>query len=329
MRLQRGRRPPSPRRYPIFTTTRDRSAAACSLSGPTASTGTPNLNANLLHEVAEALGVDVGAPDLMAYLAAIAAHPAYTARFRSDLVQPGLRVPMTAAASLFVEAVEIGREIIWLHCFGDRFADPDAGRPGGPPRITEGERPIIPAEGAIPARPDSCPDDIDYEATARRLKVGDGFIDNVPPEVWAYEVSGKQVLAQWFSYRRRDRSRPIMGDRRPPSALERIQPKGWLAEYTTELMNVLHVLGRLVALEPRQAALLSHVCDGRLLSAEVLRAHGAFAATATVRHKWEDDQQGSLLKQDDAQEEHGVSVERRNPRARAADLRARNGRGHR
>ena len=92
---------------------------------------TPNLKSSLLHEVAEALGVDVAAPDLMAYLAAVAAHPAYTARFRSDLVQPGLRVPMTAAASLFTEAVEIGREIIWLHCFGERFADPDAGRPGG------------------------------------------------------------------------------------------------------------------------------------------------------------------------------------------------------
>ena len=41
----------------------------------------------------KSLGVDVGAPDLMAYLAAVAAHPAYTARFRSDLVQPGLRIP--------------------------------------------------------------------------------------------------------------------------------------------------------------------------------------------------------------------------------------------
>ena len=260
---------------------------------------TPNLKASLLDEVTEVLGLAVGAPKLMAYFAAVAAHPAYTARFRSDLVQPGLRVPMTAAASLFTEAVEIGQEIIWLHCFGERFADPDVGRPGGPPRMQESERPIIPTEGAIPALPDRFPDRIDYDAAARRLKVGDGFIDNVPPEVWAYEVSGKQVLVQWFSSRRRDRSRPVIGDRRPPSALGRIQPDGWLAEYTTELMNVLHVLGRLVALEPRQAALLSRICDGRVISADVLRAHGAFDATATVRHKREDERQGSLLKEKD------------------------------
>ena len=260
---------------------------------------TPNLKSSLLDEVTEVLGLAVGAPELMAYFAAVAAHPAYTARFRSDLVQPGLRFPMTAAASLFTEAVELGREIIWLYCFGERFVDPDAGRPGGPPRITEGERPIIPAEGAIPARADRFTDDIDYDAAARRLKVGDGFIDNVPPAVWAYEVSGKQVLVQWFSYRRRDRSRPIIGDRRPPSALETIQPDGWLAEYTTELMNVLHVLGRLVALEPRQAALLSRICDGRLMSADVLRANGAFKATATVRHNPEDERQRSLLQEED------------------------------
>ena len=169
-----------------------------------------------------------------------------------------------------------------------------------PPRMPEGERPTIPAEGAIPARPDRFPDDIDYDAAACRLKVGDGFIDHVPPAVWAYEVSGKQVLVPWFSYRRRDRSRPIIGDRRPPSALETIQPDGWLAEYTTELMNVLHVLGRLVALEPRQAALLSRICDGRLLSADVLRANGAFEATATVRHNREDERQRSLLKEEDS-----------------------------
>ena len=192
--------------------------------------------------------------------------------FRSDLVQPGLRLPVTADASLFAETVEIGREIIWLHCFGERFADPSAGRPGGPPRMAEGERPAIPKDGAIPTRPDRFPDRIEYDAAARRLKVGDGFIDNVPPAVWEYEISGKQVLVQWFSYRRRDRSRPIIGDRRPPSALERIQPGGWLAEYTTELMNVLHVLGRLVALERRQADLLSRICDGPLISADDLRA---------------------------------------------------------
>jgi hypothetical protein len=103
--------------------------------------------------------------------------------------------------------------------------------------------------------------------------------------MWAYEVSGKQVLWQWFSYRRRDRSRPIMGDRRPPSPLDSFQPEGWLPEYTTDLLDLLHVLGRLIALEPAQADLLNRICAGPLRSAEELAAAGALAMPEAASSK--------------------------------------------
>lgn len=106
------------------------------------------------------------------------------------------------------------------------------------------------------------PDSISYDAAKKRLYVGNGYVENVEPEMWNYEVSGKQVLLQWFSYRRKDRERPIIGDRRPPSPLGDIQPMGWLSEYTTELINVLNVLGWLVNLEPQQAELLKRICAG-------------------------------------------------------------------
>lgn len=61
------------------------------------------------------------------------------------------------------------------------------------------------------------------------------------------------------------RQRPIIGDRRPPSKLGDIQPDRWLAEYTTELLNVLHVLALLVDLEPAQAKLLEKILAGPLL----------------------------------------------------------------
>ncbi|WP_198521690.1 hypothetical protein [Rhizobium sullae] len=48
---------------------------------------------------------------------------------------------------------------------------------------------------------------------------------------------------------------PMIGDRRLPSPLDAIQPDHWLCEYTADLTNLLHVLGRLVRLEPRQADL--------------------------------------------------------------------------
>jgi hypothetical protein len=119
------------------------------------------------------------------------------------------------------------------------------------------------------------PDTVGYDAGKQRLLVGHGFIDRVPLAVWRYEVSGKQVLLQWFSYRKENRERPIIGDRRPPSLLGDIQPDHWLPEYTTELLNVLNVLGLLVELEPKQAGLLEKICAGPLISEADLKAAGA------------------------------------------------------
>jgi hypothetical protein len=99
----------------------------------------------------------------------------------------------------------------------------------------------------------------------------------VSPEVWAYEVSGKRVLVQWWSYRRKDRSKPPMGDRRPPSELSNIQPDRWLPEYTSELLSVLRVLTRLVALEPAQENLLHRIVEGPTIDADALRAMGGLS----------------------------------------------------
>jgi hypothetical protein len=86
------------------------------------------------------------------------------------------------------------------------------------------------------------------------------------------------VLWHWFSYRRRNRTsrRPIIGDRRPPSPLDSIEPDNWLSEYTSDLIDLLHMLGRLIALEPAQADLLNRICEGPLRGAEELRTAGAF-----------------------------------------------------
>ena len=243
----------------------------------------PNIKPALLAHLAKAYGTRVTAEDVMAYIAAVLAHPAFTARFQKDLVRPGLRVPLTADAALFAKAVALGREVVWLHTYGERFADPKAGRPAGAPRLPKDKAPSIPKGGAIPGAPEPLPDEMNYDAAKRRLHIGKGYIDNVPPEVWAYEVSGKNVLRQWFSYRKRDRRRPIIGDRRPPSPLGDIQPDHWLAEYTTDLIDLLHVLGRLVALEPAQAELLDEILAATLLEHGQLVAAGAFGTTETAQ----------------------------------------------
>jgi len=72
----------------------------------------------------------------------------------------------------------------------------------------------------------------------RRLHVGTGFVDNVPSTVWAYTVSGNQVLRSCFSYRRRNRERPLIGCRRPPSPLGDIQPDHWLADRAVAAVRI-------------------------------------------------------------------------------------------
>ncbi len=262
------------------------------------------------------LNKPIDGPDLVAYIAAVAGNPAYTTRFAADLVRPGLRIPLTADPELFDRAVTLGRQVIWLHTFGERFVDAAAGRPAAAPRVIGSAAPNFTRAGAIPSTPDAMPDTISYDEATRRLLIGTGYIDNVAPAVWAYEVSGKQVLKQWFSYRKRDRERPLIGDRRPPSPLGDIQPDHWLAEYTSDLIDLLHVLTALVALEPEQAQLLDDICAGSLVSsAEVeaaaaaakaaaplpspvkqKRARGEGVAAAPKRaHKKHDPKQGDLL----------------------------------
>jgi hypothetical protein len=231
----------------------------------------PNIPAALLTALSEAYGREVTGEDVFAYIAAVAGSPAYTERFAAHLKQPGLRIPITAGRALFDEAVGIGREVVWLHTFGERFGE---GRPPGPPRVDKDE-PTIPAGGTLPSTLATMPRELDYDGAARRLKVGTGYVANVSKEVWDYEVSGKNVLRQWWSYRRKDRSKPPMGDKRPPSKLNEIQPDAWLPEYTTELLAVLRVLTRLVALEPKQADVLARIVARPTVDSDTLRAAGS------------------------------------------------------
>jgi hypothetical protein len=76
---------------------------------------------------------------------------------------------MTTRSQLFAQAVELGRRVIWLHTFGERFADAKADRPPGPPRLPKERAPFIPKDGAIPDDADAMPDEIEYREPKRRL----------------------------------------------------------------------------------------------------------------------------------------------------------------
>jgi hypothetical protein len=239
-----------------------------------------NLSPNLVDVLSLRYGKPVTAEDVFAYIAGIAANPVYTTKFQDDLTTPGLRIPITAEADTFAAVATLGRRVIWLHSYGERMTDAVQGRPPGAPRVAAAARPTMPKDGAIPSTA-ALPDEISYDEAKQRLTLGAGYIDHVIPAVWKYEVDGKRVIPQWFSYRKRDRSKPPMGDKRPPSPLQAIQPEHWLAEYTTDLLDLLNVLTLLVDMEPEQAKLLAQVCNGALVSEAELQAAGAIGAVTT------------------------------------------------
>lgn len=226
----------------------------------------PNVTPELLAYLNSHYQQTVTGPDLFAYLAAILAHPAYVERYRSDLQTPGLRVPLTAHSSLFMHAVELGRRILWLHTYGERFADPDAGRPSGPPRVAGPGRPLV--QTPIPEDEAGMPETIEFDPATGVLAIGSGRVSGVTGLMWEYETSGYKLIRRWFARRKRD------PDGKRSSQLDAVVPRTWDADWTGELIDLLHVIALLIELEPEQRALLNEIADGELISVNDLTAAG-------------------------------------------------------
>jgi hypothetical protein len=235
----------------------------------------PNVAPSLLAFLTQQLGVQINAEDLLAYVAAVVAHPAYTMRFSKELEVPGVRVPLTRDHRLWHEAVRLGQEILWLHTYGERCADPAAGRSNEIPTLPAQRQPMVVAE--IPDTETDMPHVIDYRADQRLLQVGLGAIAPVTPEVWAYEVSGWKVVKRWFDYRKKN------PDGRRVSFLDSIVPTRWPPQYTTELLALIRVLQRLIDLEPTQGGLLGRICTAPQIVAAELNATGVLPVPPSSR----------------------------------------------
>ncbi|NEA55618.1 N-6 DNA methylase [Streptomyces sp. SID13666] len=225
----------------------------------------PNLAPGLLSLLTERLGVPLTPEDLLAYIAAVASHPDYSARFKEDLEVPGARIPLTADSRLWEQAVGIGRRVLWLHTYGERYADDAAGRPYGRVLLPR-DRPRCVEE--IPDDPEAMPEKLEYDPVTQDLWIGAGRISPVPRTVREYEVSGMNVLDKWFGYRRKEPA----GKRR--LELDHVVAQRWLPVWTTELLGLLNVLGLLIREEPAQAALLDDVCTSPLITVTDLTTAG-------------------------------------------------------
>ena len=84
----------------------------------------PNVTHGLLDTIAERLGRAVPPEDMLAYCYALLAAPSYTTRFREELEDPGPARAGHGRRRSLRAALALGRELIWLHTFGERFVPP-------------------------------------------------------------------------------------------------------------------------------------------------------------------------------------------------------------
>jgi predicted helicase len=219
----------------------------------------PNMLPGLLELLNKAYGQKIAPEDFAGYVYGILAQPEYTRRFADELASKEVRVPLTKDKKLFAKVSEFGKELIWLHTYGERLQDAD--HPAG--QIPKGKAQCT---KAVSDQENKYPNEFKYDETTKKILVGDGEFAPVPLAVWEFEVSGLKVVQSWLGYRMRERS----GKKSSP--LDDIRPRVWTREFTRELLELLWVLEITVAGYPKQQLLLEAVLESDLFTEAELPA---------------------------------------------------------
>ena len=211
----------------------------------------PNVTDGLVAHLSGMFALEVTVEDLFAYVYALGGTPAFSRRFGEELAEAAgpIHIPITADPALFQQAVALGRDLLWWHTWGERFAPDDQHR------LPEGQaKEVRPVEG-MPNDSKDCT----YDSESQTLTVGTGAFGPVSEEAWNFEVSGLRVLRSWLSYRMKNRK----GKKSSP--LDDIRPTRWTQ--TNELLLVLSIIEHTIEVTPKAADLLAQIVKGPLIPA--------------------------------------------------------------
>ncbi|WP_328492926.1 N-6 DNA methylase [Streptomyces sp. NBC_00414] len=227
--------------------------------------GSPNTPPGLLAHLARLLGLErVTVQDLAAYTLAVTGHGAFTEQFADELLTPGVRLPLTRDRELWQTGIALGRDVLWASTYGKQGADPSAGRPADDVLFSRGDPRQVQYLTHVGH---TVPEAMRYDAESQTLHIGEGSFAPVPEPVWAYDVGGMNVIGKWFGYRK---ASPTS---KRTSPLDDIHVESWPAEWTSELIELLSVLRRLVDLSSAQQELLSSVlAAGTVTQADLTEA---------------------------------------------------------
>lgn len=214
-----------------------------------------NITGNLLDALTAEYGQAVAAEDLFAYCYALLSAPDYVQRYWDELTIPGPRVPITKDIALFKRGVVLGKRLIWLHTFGERFV-PAGKKPG---KLPAGSARIAIGTPTDVAR---YPKHFTYSPATQELKVGDGVFSHVRPDIWNFSVSGLKIVDSWLGYRM------LVRTGKKSSPLDDLRPNGW--QFDDELLELLWMLEASLDALPDATALLQEVLASTLFTASEL-----------------------------------------------------------
>ena len=211
----------------------------------------PNITTGVLEILSNTLNDNISPEDFFAYCYGILATPEYVKEFWHELETPGPRISITKNRDLFIKVVEIGRTLVWLHTYCERFV-PSGKKPG---KIPVGR---VRCQKGIPNTVNDYPTEFSYDVGTQELKVGLGIFENVRPEVYNFSVSGLEVVKSWLAYRMRD------GAGKKSSPLDDIRPQTW--QFDHELLDLFWVLDATVDLYPSLSSLFDEVIKSELFT---------------------------------------------------------------
>ena len=235
-----------------------------------------NITNGLLDALGKEYGSSPSAEDLAAYVYAVLGGQSYTRRFWNELETPGPHVPLTKDGLTFDEATKLGRNLIWLHTYAERFRGTDRGED-----VPQGRATTVKGVSFDPAH---YPSEYCYDAAKHEIAVGDGLFGPVAVDVWGFEVSGLKVVQSWLGYRMKKRA----GKKSSP--LDDIRPERWTARMSDAFLELLWVVEATLAMEPELEKTLDKVVAGSCFTAAELptptpeerKAPGSASATGVL-----------------------------------------------
>ena len=210
-----------------------------------------NVTDDVLVALGDALGTAPTAEDLLAYVYALGGTAAFSEQFEHQLAEAAgpVHFPITSDPALFAEAAALGRDLLWWHTWGERFA------PKKKAKLPDGRAAEVVAVSGMP-------ETFQYDPESEELTVGTGIFAPVSPEAWGFEVSGLRVLPSWIGYRMKIRKG------RKSSELDNIRPTRWTQ--SKELLLLLSILEHTIEVTPHATQLLGQIVNGPLIPAAEL-----------------------------------------------------------